>query len=137
VGETEKLRHPSSSSLRARYTAALVVAVAISVSGFGFLATRQLHHVHHVHHGSSSPTSATPSASDRSTCAALQDAVDDLRAKAGLDAVQADVSKAGDAANRGGDPALTANVRAVGSRWAATAATASPRRAHGHPSSTR
>jgi hypothetical protein len=30
-----------------------------------------------------------------------------------MDAVQADVNQAGDAANRGGDPALAANVRAV------------------------
>jgi len=46
-------------------------------------------------------------------CAALQNAVDDLRAKAGTDAVQADVGQAGDAANQGGDPGLAASVRAV------------------------
>jgi hypothetical protein len=110
VGETEDLRHPSSSSLRARYTASLVVAVAISVSGFGFLATRQLHRAHR---GASSPATGSPSASDRSACAALQHAVDHLRAKAGMDTVQADVSHAGDATNHGGDPALGASVRAV------------------------
>jgi hypothetical protein len=113
VREIQDLRPASSSSLRTRYTALLVVAVAISVSGFGFLATRELHHVHRVHREPSSPATGTASASDRSTCAELQNAVDDLRAKAGMDAVQADVTHAGDAANQGGDPTLAASVRAV------------------------
>jgi hypothetical protein len=114
VGEIKDLRPPAPDSLRARYTALLAVAVLISVSGFGFLGIRELHRVHRVHHvhrGPSSPATGTPTASDRATCAELQNAVDDLRAKAGMDAVQAHMSHAGDAANQCGDPALAASVR--------------------------
>src|SRR4051794_12597448 len=54
-----------------------------------------------------------PSSADRSVCAALQDSLDDIHARSHVDVVQADVTRAGEAANRGGSAPLTTKVRAA------------------------
>jgi hypothetical protein len=54
-----------------------------------------------------------PSSSERASCAALQDLVDDMGARSGIQTLASDLRRAGEAANRGSNSNLSARIAAA------------------------